>query len=60
MRLPRDLSGSALATRDGPEQHHATIPSHDPLKVGTLAAILADVADHLKIGREELLKRLFN
>lgn len=80
MKLPRDLSGSALAktlgrvgyrivrqsgshvrlTHDGPEQHHVTIPAHDPLKIGTLAAVLADVASHLKIDRDELLRRLFD
>ena len=42
-----------------PAQHHITIPSHDQLKVGTLAAILGDVAEHLKVSREELLRRLF-
>ena len=40
-------------------EHHITIPAHDPLKVGTLAAILGDVATHTKIDREELLRRLF-
>ena len=35
--------------RDG--EHHVTVPDHDPLRIGTLAAILADVADHLKIDR---------
>lgn len=30
-------------------QHHVTVPSHDTLKVGTLAGILGDVAaaDHI-------------
>lgn len=27
-----------------PKQHHLTIPLHDPLRVGTLAAILSDIA----------------
>ncbi|PYK22610.1 MAG: hypothetical protein DME59_19630 [Verrucomicrobia bacterium] len=40
-------------------QHHVTIPNHDPLKVGTLAAILNDVAAHLEISRDELSQRLF-
>jgi hypothetical protein len=42
-----------------PKQHHVTIPNHDPLKVGTLAAILNDVAAHLEISRSELIQRLF-
>ena len=41
------------------DQHHVTIPNHDPLKVGTLAGILNDVAAHLEISREELVQRLF-
>ena len=41
-------------------EHHVTIPNHDPLRVGTLAAILDGVAAHHGLGREELLKRLFD
>jgi predicted RNA binding protein YcfA (HicA-like mRNA interferase family) len=40
-------------------QHHVTIPNHDPLRVGTLAGILGDVATHFEISRDELIKRLF-
>lgn len=79
MRLPRDVSGSALAqklerlgyritrqsgshlrltTMQGGE-HHVTIPAHPSLRVGTLAGILADIADHLDLSREELVRRLF-
>ena len=38
--------------------HHITIPAHTALKVGTLNAILRDVADHLGLPREEVLRRL--
>ena len=47
-----------LATAS-PSEHHVTIPLHDPLRVGTLAAILADIAAHHEINRDELLNRLF-
>ncbi|WHZ14112.1 MAG: hypothetical protein OJF52_000947 [Nitrospira sp.] len=47
-----------LTTREQGE-HHLTIPQHTPLRVGTLSAILADVAAHFQISREELLNRLF-
>ena len=40
-------------------EHHITIPQHNPLRVGTLAAILADVAAHFELSRDELLDRLF-
>ena len=42
-----------------PSEHHVTIPLHDPLRVGTLAAILADIAAHQEISRDELLDKLF-
>jgi hypothetical protein len=41
-------------------QHHVTVPNHKNLKVGTLAGILADVAEHFRITREEVQKRLFD
>lgn len=41
-------------------EHHVTIPRHNPLKVGTLAGILQDVATHFDITRDQLLNRLFS
>jgi len=38
--------------------HHITIPNHKPLRIGTLASILDEVALHHHISREELLTRL--
>jgi predicted RNA binding protein YcfA (HicA-like mRNA interferase family) len=40
-------------------EHHITIPQHQTLRVGTLAAILSEVAAHFEITREELAERLF-
>ena len=40
-------------------QHHITIPKHDPLRIGTLNTILAEVAQHLGISKQELIDRLF-
>lgn len=48
-----------LSTQSNGE-HHVTIPNHDPLRIGTLAAILASVAAHLSVSREELLRRLLD
>ncbi|HLL73149.1 MAG TPA: type II toxin-antitoxin system HicA family toxin [Pyrinomonadaceae bacterium] len=39
-------------------EHHVTIPRHDPLRVGTFAAILDDVAVHLGLSRAELLAKI--
>ena len=44
-------------TRKG--EHHITIPRHGSLRVGTLSAILNDIAAHLGIARDELQKSLF-
>jgi predicted RNA binding protein YcfA (HicA-like mRNA interferase family) len=40
-------------------EHHITIPAHSPLKVGTLSAILRDLAEYLALDREILAKELF-
>ena len=40
-------------------QHHLTIPAHKQLKVGTLNAILMDIAAYLEIDRGKLLEELF-
>lgn len=40
-------------------EHHITIPAHNPLKIGTLAAILSDIESHHRLTREQLLKILF-
>lgn len=47
-----------LTTQQGGE-HHVTVPRHKPLRVGTLNSILKDVAEHMKISRDELAESLF-
>jgi predicted RNA binding protein YcfA (HicA-like mRNA interferase family) len=39
-------------------EHHVTIPRHKPLRIGTLAAILDDIAAHLGLSRAELLAKI--
>ena len=41
-------------------QHHITIPQHDSLKIGTLAAILADIAIHFNLSKNELTELIFS
>jgi predicted RNA binding protein YcfA (HicA-like mRNA interferase family) len=41
-------------------EHHITIPNHDPLKIGTLSAIIGEMAIHFNISKEEILKQLFD
>ena len=47
-----------LTTQVGGE-HHITVPLHPSIKLGTLNAILKDVAGHAGVERDELLLRLF-
>ena len=49
-----------LTSRIKSVEHHITIPAHEALKVGTLSAILADVAAHLEISRTALIEGLFS
>lgn len=78
MKLPRDLSGQALAAQlikhwrytlvhqrgshivletDTPSHHRIAIPDHQPLRIGTLSAILKAVAEHQGVSKEELLNK---
>jgi predicted RNA binding protein YcfA (HicA-like mRNA interferase family) len=46
-----------LTTTEGGD-HHVTVPHHDALRVGTLAAVLDDVATHFGLSRSELLVKI--
>lgn len=41
-------------------EHHVTIPADDAIKIGTLSAILNEVATHAGLSRDELLEVLFS
>ena len=40
-------------------EHHLTVPSHSPLRMGTLSGILSDVAEHFQVTRQEITKKVF-
>jgi predicted RNA binding protein YcfA (HicA-like mRNA interferase family) len=40
-------------------EHHLTVPKHGFLRIGTLSGVLADVAEHFGITRDELTRDLF-
>lgn len=42
-----------------PKPHRLTVPMHDPLRIGTLASILNEVAKHHSLPKEEVILRLF-
>ena len=40
-------------------EHHITIPNHDPIKLGTLSAILFDIAFHQHKTKQQIIDELF-
>jgi predicted RNA binding protein YcfA (HicA-like mRNA interferase family) len=55
----RQTSSHIRLTTQRNGEHHFTIPDHDPIRVGTLAGILADVARHHSLTRDRLVRLLF-
>ncbi len=55
----RQTGSHVRLTCQNPNQHHVTIPLHDPLRIGTLAAILSDVALAHGMDRDILVEQLF-
>ncbi|HNX79974.1 MAG TPA: type II toxin-antitoxin system HicA family toxin [Prolixibacteraceae bacterium] len=47
-----------MTVQDNGHQH-ITVPRHDPLRVGTLNAILNEVASQLGISKRELIDKIF-
>jgi predicted RNA binding protein YcfA (HicA-like mRNA interferase family) len=47
-----------LTRKSDDGDHHVTVPLHSPLRVGTLNAILGDIAGHLGLSKDELIRRV--
>ena len=58
-RVTRQVGSHMRLTCDAAGGHHVTVPRHDPLRIGTLSAILAAVAKAHGLTRDEVLRRLF-
>lgn len=57
--VPTRQTGSHMRlTCESPAQHHVTVPMHDPLRIGTLATILAAIAEARGLTRDELQQQL--
>ena len=48
-----------FGSRRNAGEQHITIPYPDPIKIGTLNAILRSVAEHAGLNRKELIEQLF-
>lgn len=58
-QVTRQVGSHLRLTTTTHGEHHVTIPDHPSLRVGTLAAILGEVADHFQLDRAEVVRRLF-
>ncbi|MFH0991646.1 MAG: type II toxin-antitoxin system HicA family toxin [bacterium] len=58
-KVTRQSGSHVRLTTSQHGEHHLTIPLHRSLRIGTLAAILSDVANHFDIPRDELVHKLF-
>lgn len=57
--VSRQTGSHIRLTTQANQEHHVTIPAHDPLKIGTLNSILNDIANHFGKSKSELLDELF-
>jgi len=57
--ITRETGSHLRLTTTQQGEHHLTIADHDSLRVGTLAAILAEVGAHHQIDRARLVEQLF-
>lgn len=58
-RVTRQTGSHMRLTTERGGEHHITIPHHDSLRVGTLAAILGGVGEHLGLSRDEVAEMVF-
>ena len=56
--ITRRESSHVRLTTETNGEHYVTIPDHSPLRVGTLAHIIGDIAEHFGMTRDDLLQKL--
>ena len=57
--VSRQSGSHVRLTTEQNGEHHITIPNHKPLKIGTLSAIISEIAAHFNKTKEELFRELF-
>lgn len=56
--ITRQTGSHIRLTTEENGTHHITIPNHNPLRIGTFASILDDVAGHFNSDRQEISLKL--
>lgn len=54
----RQKGSHIMITTHNNGEHHLAIPNHNPLKIGTLNAILKQIANHFGISKEDVIRKL--
>jgi len=57
-RRVHQVGSHIILQTEEPIPHRIAIPAHDPLRVGTLNAILSSVAAHKNAKKEDILKEI--
>jgi predicted RNA binding protein YcfA (HicA-like mRNA interferase family) len=57
--VTRQTGSHIRLTTESNGRHSITIPNHDPLRIGTFASILGDIAQHFNKSKQELIDELF-
>jgi predicted RNA binding protein YcfA (HicA-like mRNA interferase family) len=58
-KISRQTGSHIRLTTHRNGEHHITIPDHGSMRVGTLGAIVGDIARHHGITQDELARTLF-
>lgn len=58
--ITRQKGSHIRLTTEIPTRHHITIPTHSPLKLGTLNSILEDISKHLGIPKMDISSEIFS
>jgi len=58
--VTRQTGSHLRLTTQSDGEHHLTIPVHSSLRVGTLSAILSEVAYHLKRDKSDVIRELWD
>ena len=59
-QFKRQRGSHIMITTHNNGEHHLAIPNHNPLKIGTLNAILKQVANHFGMSKEDVIKKLLD
>jgi len=57
--VTRQTGSHIRLTTERNGEHHITVSAHDPIKIGTLNAILKAIGEHHILNRAELIRMLF-